>query len=479
MKTIFSSKNNFRLMFIATFMLSIFAGCVSKNKSNNMVSVDIIIEHARVLTMDPSHSEFKNASVVIKQGRIVEIGPSDSIALKYIASRTIDATDKLVMPGLINTHTHVPMNLFRGYSDDKPLHEWLYKYMFPLEAKYVNAQDVKLGAQLAIIEMLKGGTTIFNDMYYYEGEVAQAAKEIGMRAIVCEGLISFPVPNAKDYKEGLAYSEKLINKWKGDSIITVGVSVHSPYTCSSELIKEAWALAHKYNVPFNIHLAETKWEVDSIEKTFKCTPVEYLNKLGVLSSNVIAAHCVHLTKEDIAIMHEKNAGVAHNPECNMKICSGVAPIPEMLKQGVKVGLGTDGAASNNNLDMFQAMYTAALLQKLTTNDPTVMNAQEVVDMATINGAKVLGMDKLIGSLEKGKSADIIIIDLKRPEIYPIYNNIYSSIVYSMNSSAVNTVIINGKIVMDNRKVLNIDEDKVLEKVQLVADSIAKDKSLSK
>jgi len=478
MKIIFNSKNNFSFLFSVLMILSITSGCNSKNKNKNLISADIIIEHAKILTMDSSHSLFDNAAIVIKQGRILEIGPSDSIALKYTALRTIDATNKLVMPGLVNTHTHVPMNLFRGYSDDKPLHEWLYKYMFPLEAKYVNARNVKLGAQLAIIEMLKSGTTIFNDSYYYEDEVALAAKEIGMRAIVNEGLISFPVPNAKNYKEGLAYTEKLIKKWKGDSIIMVGVSVHSPYTCSSELIKEAWALADKYKVPFNIHLAETKWEFDSIKKTFKCTPVQYLNQLGVLSSNVIAAHCVYLTNEDVSIMFEKKAGVAHNPECNMKICSGVAPVPEMLKQGVKVGLGTDGAASNNNLDMFQAMYTAALLHKLSTNEPTVMNARQVVDMATISGAKVLGMDKLIGSLEKGKSADLIIIDLKRPEIYPVYN-IYSSIVYSMNSSAVNTVIINGKIVLDNRKVLNIDENEVLEKVQLLADSIAKDKSLNK
>lgn len=476
---IFVTKNNLKLFFAALFLISIVSGCGTKNKQSDKIPADIIIEHATVLTMDSSHSQLNNASVVIKQGRILDIGITDSITLKYIASKTIDATNMLVMPGLVNTHTHVPMNLFRGYSDDQPLHEWLYKYIFPLEAKYVNPRNVRLGAQLAMIEMLKSGTTIFNDMYYYEDEVAKAAKEIGMRAIVCEGLINFPVPNAMDYREGMEYIEKLIKKWKGDSLITVGVSVHSPYTCSSELIKEAWALAKKYNVPFNIHLAETKWEVDSLKKTFKCTPVEYLDKLGVLSENVIAAHCVHLTDNDIAIMVEKKAGVAHNPECNMKICSGVAPVAAMLKKGMKVGLGTDGAASNNNLDMFQAMYTAALLQKLSTNDPTVMNAQEVVDMATINGAKVLGMDKLIGSLEKGKAADLIIIDLKRPEIYPIYNNLYSSIVYSMNSSAVNTVIINGKIVMDNRKVLNIDEDKLLKEVQLLADSIAKDKSLSK
>jgi 5-methylthioadenosine/S-adenosylhomocysteine deaminase len=479
MKIIFSIKNNFRLLLPVLFILSISAGCVSKDKSKNLVSADIIIEHAKVLTMDSSHSQFENSSVVIKQGRIIDIGPTDSIALKYKATRTIDATDKLVMPGLINTHTHVSMNLFRGYSDDQVLQVWLHKYIFPLEAKYVNARNVKLGAQLAMIEMLRSGTTMFNDMYYYEDEVAKVAKEIGMRGIVTESMITFPVPNAKTYKESMAYTEKLIKKWKGDSIITVGISAHSPYTCSSEILKAAWALAHKYNIPFNIHLAETKWEVDSIEKTFHCTPVEYLDKLGILSENVIAAHCVWLTDKDIDIMVERKVGVAHNPECNMKLCSGVAPVPEMLKKGVKVGLGTDGAASNNNLDMFQAMYTAALLHKLSTNEPTVMNAQEVVDMATINGAKVLGLDKLIGSLEKGKAADLIIIDLKRPEIYPIYNNIYSSIVYSMNSSAVNTVIINGRIVMDNRKVLNIDENKVLDEVKLLADSISKDKSLNK
>ena len=418
MKTFFSNKNNFRLQLLSVlFIMSIAAGCTSKGKSDK-VSADIIIEHAQVLTMDSDHLQFNNASVVIKQGHILAIGPTDSIALKYKAPKVINATDKLVMPGLVNTHTHIPMNLFRGYSDDQNLQDWLHKYIFPLEAKYVTARNVRLGAQLAMIEMLKSGTTIFNDMYFYEDEVAKVAKEIGMRAIVCESMISFPVANAKTYKESMAYTEKLIKKWKGDSIITVGVSAHSPYTCTAELIKEAWALAHKYNVPFNIHLAETKWEADSIEKTFHCTPVEYLNKLGVLSENVIAAHSVWLTDKDIDIMVERKAGAAHNPECNMKLSSGVAPVPAMLRKGMKVGLGTDGAASNNNLDMFQAMYTAALLHKLSTNTPTVMTAQEAVDMATINGAKVLGMDKLIGSLEKGKAADLIIIDLKRPEIYP-------------------------------------------------------------
>lgn len=474
---IITSTSVLSILFIV--VLLIFSSCNSNEKSKDKISADILIENATILTQDSSHNIYKNASLVIKNGRILEIGNKDSISLKYKATKVIDGSNKLVMPGFVNTHTHVPMNLFRGYSDDQPLHDWLYKYIFPLEAKYVNARNVKLGAQLAMVEMLRSGTTIFNDMYYYEDEVATAAKQIGMRAIVSEGLISFPVPNAKTYQEGMAYIEKLLKKWKGDSLITIGVSVHSPYTCSSELIKEAWALADKYNIPFNIHLAETQWEVDSIQKTFKCTPVEYLNNLGVLSSNVIAAHCVHLTKGDIAIMVEKKAGVAHNPECNMKICSGVAPIPEMLEMGTEVGLGTDGAASNNNLDMFQAMYTAALLHKLSTNAPTVMNAQQVVDMATINGAKVLGMDKLIGSLEKGKAADMIIIDLRRPEVYPLYKNLYSTIVYSMNSSAVNTVIINGKVVMDNRKILNIDEEKLYNQVQLLADSIASDKTLAK
>jgi 5-methylthioadenosine/S-adenosylhomocysteine deaminase len=473
MRNKIKTNNNFILPLIIVFLLSIAVACVSKNKPKNLISADIIIEHTQVLTMDSNHNVFHNASVVIKQGRIIDIGPSDSITLKYMAARIIDGNNKLVMPGMVNTHSHVPMNLFRGYADDLHLHDWLYKYIFPLEKKYVNPHSVRLGSQLAMIEMLKSGTTIFNDMYYFEGEVAKAAKEIGMRAIVCEGLISFPVSNAKNYKEGMAYTEKLIKQWKGDSLITVGVSVHSPYTCTSELIKDAWALANKYKIPFNIHLAETQWEVDSIMKTFHCTPVHYLQKLGVLSVNVIAAHCVHLTDEDIAILAETKTGVAHNPECNMKICSGVAPVPAMIKKGVKVGLGTDGAASNNNLDMFKAMYTTALLHKLSSNDPTAMNAQQVVDMATINGAKVLGMDKLIGSLEKGKAADLIIIDLKRPEAYPFYDNIYSTIVYNMNSAAVNTVIINGKVVMDNRKVLNIDEDKLLTDVQQLADSIAR------
>lgn len=441
-----------------------------KQNKNKSTAVDFIIGHAQVLTMDKQKNIYSDAAVVVDKGRIIEIGKTDSILAHYTTTKFIDAKNKLVMPGLVNTHSHSAMTIFRGVSDDTQLHDWLYTCIFPLEAKFVTPRNVRLGTQLAIVEMLRSGTTIFNDMYYFEDEVAKAAKEIGIRAVVNEGLIGFPVPNAANSDEGIKYIEHLMKKWNGDSLIVVGVSVHAPYTCSSELVKKAWALSQKYKVPFNIHLAESQWEVDSIMKTFNCTPVAYLNSLGVLTDNMVAAHCVHLTKEDITLLANNHVGIAHNPECNMKLCSGVAPIPALLKENAEVGLGTDGAASNNNLDMFQAMYTAALLHKLSSNDPTVMNAQQVVEMATIGGAKVLGIDKLIGSLEKGKAADMLIIDLNRPEVYPNYN-IYSTLVYSIQSSAVNSVIINGKMVMENRKIIHIDEDKLYKDISLLADSI--------
>ncbi|TVQ88253.1 MAG: amidohydrolase [Bacteroidetes bacterium] len=438
----------------------------SLNKKKE-INADLIIHDAMILTMNPTHEVFADGAIAIINDRILEIGNTVDILEKYTANEIIDGSGKMIMPGLINTHTHVPMTIFRGYADDMPLHEWLYDYIFPVESEFVNSENVGLGTKLALAEMLRSGTTTFNDMYYHIEDIANVVDSVGMRAVLSESVIDFPAPNSPTPEDGLKTAEGLIKKWGNHPRITISVSAHALYSCSPELIQSAKALADKYNVPFNIHVAETRKEFDAILKDFGLTPVGYLDKLGVLGKNVIAAHGVHLTPEDISILAERGVSVAHNPECNMKLASGVAPVPELLKAGVKVGLGTDGVASNNDLDLFDEMNTAAILHKLNSNDPSVMDALTVVEMATMGGARVLGMENEIGSLEPGKKADILIIDMLQPHAHPIYN-IYSLLVYSMKAADVESVIIDGKFVMRDRKILNLDEKALFARIENVA-----------
>ena len=431
------------------------------------INADLIIHDAMILTMNPTYEVFVDGAIAIKNDRILEIGNTADILEKYTANEIIEGTGKMIMPGLINTHTHVPMTIFRGYADDMHLHEWLYDYIFPVESEFVNSENVSLGTKLAMAEMLRNGTTTFNDMYYHIEDIAKVVDKVGIRAVLSESVIDFPAPNSPTPQDGLKTAEELINRWGSHTRITISVSAHALYSCSPELIQKAKALADKYNVPFNMHVAETRKEFDDIMKEFGLTPVGYLDKLGVLGDNVIAAHGVHLTPEDIKILAERSVSVAHNPECNMKLASGVAPVPELLKAGVKVGLGTDGVASNNDLDLFNEMNTAAILHKLNSNDPTVLDAQTVVEMATIGGARVLGMENEIGSLEPGKKADMILIDMLQPHAHPIYN-IYSLLVYSMKAADVESVIVDGKFVMRDRKILNLDEKALFAKIENVA-----------
>lgn len=447
-------------------LISLF-GCSSVTEPYN---ADILITNTTILTMDEDFTIIENGALVIKDDCILAIGKTEEILPEYKAAKLIDGSNQLLMPGLINTHTHVPMTLFRGYADDLPLHEWLYNNIFPLEAEFVTAENVRIGTELAVAEMLRGGTTTFNDMYYFVDDIAYIVDKTGIRAVLSESVIDFPVPNSPTPEDGLRISEELWNNWNAHPRITIAFSVHAPYTCSPELIQNAKALADKYQVPFNIHLAETATEVEQIIEQYGYTPVGYLESLGVLSSNVIAAHGVHLTSDDIDMLARHNVSVAHNPVSNMKLISGVAPVPQLLEAGIKVGLGTDGAASNNSLDLFADMKTAALLHKLNQNDPTVMNARTVVEMATMGGAKVLGMEKEIGSLAVGKKADMILLDLTKPHAQPLYD-IYSQLVYSMNSADVQTVIIDGKLVMEKKKLLLLDEALLNQKVEQTARQI--------
>jgi len=434
--------------------------------------VDILILNGLIVTIDKNSKIYKNGGIAISNEKIIYVGENKDVEEKYYAEKIINAQNKIVMPGLINSHTHLAMTVFRGIADDIKLSDWLNKYIFPAEQKFAKPEIVTLGSELAMIELIHGGTTCFNDMYYYQDITAEVAKKIGVRGIVSEGIIDFPVANSKNSAEGIQYTKNLLDKYKNDELISVGVAAHSPYTCSSDLIQKTKQLADEYNTIFHIHVAETKWELDTIIEKYNATPVQYLENLGVLSENTVAAHCVWLSEKDIDILQKRNVGVAHNPECNMKISSGVAPIPQLLNAKVKVGLGTDGAASNNNLNLIQEMHTMALLHKLNTLNPTVLDAETVVRIATIGSAQVLGKSDKIGSLEVGKKADIICIDKNFANVIPLYN-VYSAIVYSLLGNEISDVIINGKIIMKDNIILTINENDVKLKVIETAEKLEK------
>jgi len=434
-----------------------------------MKPIDILIINGSVLTMDPRDTLIEKGAVAVSEDRIVEVGTEDALAASYQAAKTIDARGGIIMPGLVNTHTHAAMTCFRGLADDLPLMTWLNDYIFPAEAK-LTFDIVYKGTLLACSEMILSGTTTFCDMYLFEEAVARAVKEAGMRAVVGEVIYDFPSPNYGPVEEGLKYTQALIEKWRDDPLITIAVEPHSVYLCSPGLLKKARAVADQNSVPMVIHLSETEREAADIKGKYGRAPVAHLADIGFLCPNLIADHCVALTAEDMVLLKEFDVKVAHNPESNMKLASGIAPVPELLKHGITVGIGTDGCASNNNLDLFQEMDTAAKVHKVHTLDPTVMDARTVARMATIEGARVLGMGDIIGSLEAGKKADIIVIDIKRPHLTPMYN-IYSHLVYAVTGSDVVTTVVNGRILMEDRILTTLDVDKVMAAVNLIAQSI--------
>ncbi len=432
-----------------------------------MQQVDLIITGGKILLLDEQNTHLENASIAIDKCDIIAIGPSLDITKTYSAKKTIDAQNSLIMPGFINCHTHAAMTCFRGIADDLELMDWLNNYIFPAEAKNVNKNLAYWGTLLACAEMIKSGTTTFKDMYIFEDETARAAKEAGMRCLVGEVLFDFPSPNVKTPEEGLAYTRMLLEKWNDDPLVNIIVEPHALYTCAPSLLTAAKKLADEFNAPVGIHLLENKEERDQLKEKFGKGAVSFLQDIGYLDGKFIAFHCVCVDDEDINIFAQHNCKVVHNPASNMKLASGIAPVPDMLKAGVTVGLGTDGCASNNNLDMIKDMSLAAKLHKVARLDPTVMDAQTVLRMATIEGAKVLGMEKITGSIEVGKKADIIIIGLNKPHLTPLYNE-YSHLVYAASGADVDTVIINGKVVMENRKLLTIDENEVMRKVREIA-----------
>ena len=427
----------------------------------------VAIKNGLLLTMDKENRVIQNGFLGILEDEIIYIGkePED-----FFSDEIIDANGGIVLPGLINAHTHVPMSLFRGLAEDIPLKQWLEDYIFPIE-KRLNPELVYTGSLLSCAEMIMSGTTTFCDMYCFEDEVAKAAKKAGMRCLISEGLFDFPSPNYGDnIEDGYNYTQWLIEKWKDDPLINVAVGPHTPYTCSEEVLRKSKEIAEAYGVPIIIHLAETELEVQEIRKRHGKTPTEYLHDLRILGPNLIAAHCVHLSKGDLELLKNSDTKVVHNPECNMKLASGISPVPEMLNMGICVALGTDGSASNNNLDLFQEMDTASKLHKISKMDPSVMDAVTVVKMATIYGAKALGMEKLIGSLEVGKKADVIVLNTNTPHMIPLYNPFYG-IVYSATGADVVCSIINGKVVMKEKRLVTLDIEEVIKNAKQWAEQI--------
>jgi 5-methylthioadenosine/S-adenosylhomocysteine deaminase len=426
-----------------------------------MNEFDIIIQNGMVLTLDDHNTVFEKGSVGIAGDKICFAGDMQETA--YTAKRVLDAKGGLILPGLVNGHTHAAMSLFRGLADDLMLMDWLNHYIFPSESR-MDAEFVHSGTMLACAEMILAGTTTFCDMYLFEDETAKAAKHAGMRCLVGEVLYDFPSPNYGPIERGLDYSRDLIARYAADPLVSVAVEPHAPYTCSPDLLQSANALALEYGIPLILHMSETETEVRDIKRKYGNPPFAHLKSLGVLGGHVIADHCVWVDDEEIALIAESGARVIHNPESNMKLASGVAPVPKFLENGITVGLGTDGCASNNNLDMFSEMDSAAKIHKVKTLDPTVMNALTVLRMATIESAKAIGMGKTTGSLETGKKGDVIVVDIRKPHLTPMYNP-YSHLVYAAKGSDVSHVVINGRLVMENRNLLTLDVEEIMEKAK--------------
>jgi 5-methylthioadenosine/S-adenosylhomocysteine deaminase len=427
--------------------------------------IDLLVRGGMVVTMDATRRVIEDGAVAVRGGRIVEVGPSDILARRFLARRVIDARGRAVIPGLINGHTHIPMTLFRGIADDLDLNEWLTKYIFPAEAKNVTEEFVRVGTRLGLVEMIRGGTTTYCDMYYFEDAIADETARAGVRGILGETVIDFPVADNKTHEQALAYTERFLSKWRNHALVTAAVAPHAPYTVSAEHLKNLRALADRFNAPLVIHVAETRKELEDSIRDRGARPAEYLARIGFLNGRVIAAHTVFVNDEEIALLKRLGVGAVHNPQSNMKLASGVAPVPQMLAADFAVGLGTDGAASNNDLDMWEEMDTAAKLHKLSSGDPRVVTAREALEMATIRGARALHMEREIGSLEAGKRADIVIVNLDAPHQTPRYN-IFSHLVYATKASDVRTVIIEGRPVMIERRLLTLNEPEIMRRARL-------------
>lgn len=440
-------------------------------------AVDLIVSGGTVVTMDAQKRIIENGAVAVSKGQIVGVGTTAEITRKYSSKQIINAKGKVVIPGLINTHTHIPMGLFRGIADDLDLQEWLTKYIFPAEAKNVDEAFVRAGTRLGLAELIRGGTTTYCDMYYFEDAIADETAKAGVRGVLGQTLIDFPAPDNKTFDEAVIYTEKFVKKWQGHNLIIPAVAPHAPYTVSEEHLKTSKNLSDRLNAPLVMHLAEAETETEFIEQKHQgIRPIEYAEKIGFLSDKLIAAHVVQANEKELDILKDRGVGIAHNPQSNMKLAAGVAPVPMMLAKGLRLGLGTDGAASNNDLSIWEEMDTAAKLHKVFAKDPKIVSAEEVFTMATVGGARALHLENIIGSLEAGKRADIVIVDFDSIHQTPMYN-VFSHLVYATKSNDVSTVIIDGRLIMRDKNLLTLNESAIKKDANLYSKKIIKSLSL--
>jgi 5-methylthioadenosine/S-adenosylhomocysteine deaminase len=432
--------------------------------------VDLLVVHGTVVTMDGTRRIVDDGAIAVQGDAIAAVDSNVNIDARYESDKVIDARGGLVLPGLINAHTHMSMSLFRGLADDLSLDDWLNKYIFPAEHRYVTRDFVTWSTRLSMLEMLRGGTTTVADMYYFEEDVAAAMKAAGMRGVLGETLIGFPSPDSATPAVALTYTELFLKHWKGDPLITPAVAPHSIYTCTETLLKDAAALARREQAPLLIHVAEAPFELEKSRHDHGLTTVQYLSRIGVLGPNVLGAHCIWLDQADVQTLAHFGVGCSFNPSSNMKTAAGLMPAAELLAAGVAVGIGTDGAASNNNQDMFEEMDLAAKEQKFARMDPKALSAVQVVEMATIAGARALHLERQVGSLEVGKKADFIVVDTSGAHATPMYD-VYSAIVYALKSSDVRTTVVGGKVLMDDRRMLTLDEPAILAKATEYAKQI--------
>ena len=451
-------------------LLTIALACSIVLSQAQRQTVSLILSGGIVVTMDGAARVVSPGAVAIDGRNIAAVDTPDAIAARFNGQTTIDTAGQVVMPGLINTHTHAPMVLYRGLADDLALMDWLQKYIFPAEAKTVTPDFVRAGTRLAALEMIESGTTTYADMYYFEEEIARVTRDAGLRGVLGQTIIQFPVPDAKTPKEGLARTESFIKEFASDDLIVPAVAPHSMYTLDAGTLKAARALADRARVPVLIHLSETANEIKTSQEAHKASPTEYLEELGFWGPRTVAAHGVWLSPSDMSILARHHVSVSHNPESNMKLASGAAKVVDMQRAGLVVGLGTDGAASNNDLDMFEAMRQAAFLAKLQTGDPRAVPARKALEMATIDGARALGMDNLIGSVEAGKRADLICVSMDAARQTPMYDPL-SHLVYVTRGDDVRTTIVNGRVLMRDRKVLTLDESQVLRDARALASKV--------
>jgi 5-methylthioadenosine/S-adenosylhomocysteine deaminase len=459
-------------MALATATIFAWPAALDRAAAQQPAAASLIITNGIVITVDGSRRVLNPGAVAIDGATIVAVDTPAAIASRYKAAQTIDATGKVVMPGLINTHTHAAMVMYRGLGNDLNLMDWLQKYIFPAEAKTVSPDFVRIGTQLALLEMIQSGTTTFADMYYFEEEVAKATKAAGMRGVLGQTVIEFPVADAKTPADALRRAEAFAKQFDHDELITPSLAPHSVYTLDATTLTAVSALAKRLNMPIQIHLSETSAEIGMSQERHKMRPVAFLESLNFWAPTTLAAHGVWINDEEIAVLKRRDVGVSNNPESNMKLSSGTAPVMSYRKAGVHVGIGTDGAASNNDLDMFEAMRQAAFQQKLVTMDPTAISAADALEMGTLGGAGALGRRQRLGSLEPGKLADVIIVGMSRPRQQPLFDPV-SQIVYASRGDDVETTIVNGKILMRDRKVLTMDETKVLSEARAAADLVRK------